>query len=429
MLHRLTPLAVVIGVIMAACSSHTIPAAPSTESQRVASTSPAVRYKSLYSFKGGTDGAVPEGMVALNGALYGTTEVGGNDDATCGDVGCGTLFEMATPGSERVVYRFKGGDGGAIPGADLIALGGMLYGVTYYGGAQAGASNGNVFAASTSGTFRVLHTFRSASDGASPQGPLVAREGVLYGTTSFGGGSACHLGGTGCGIVFNVNASGKERVVYRFAGGADGSYPIAGLTAANGALYGTTYTGGGSGCTTSTTIGCGTVFEVKASGKETVVHRFQGGTDGAEPIGGLALLGGTLYGTTTYGGGSACTAGGAGCGTVFSVNASGQESVLYRFKGGTDGANPYASLVAVNGELYGTTNDGGGAGCEAGAQVGCGTVFAVSTSGKERVLYRFKGGLDGDAPDSSLVSLNGMLYSTATSGGAASAGTIFEVSP
>ena len=120
------------------------------------------------------------------------------------------------------------------------------------------------------------------------------------------------------------------------------------------------------------------------------IHR-----DGTGPNGPLVTINGLLYGTTYFGG-----RGVLGNGTVFSLTMSGREHVLYRFKGGSDGDNPNSGLVAIDGVLYGTTNDGG-RGC--GQEPGCGTVFAITPSGREHVVYRFKGGSDGIFPSGSLV--------------------------
>src|SRR6185437_8669926 len=111
---------------------------------------------------------------------------------------------------------------------------------------------------------------------------------------------------------------------------------------------------------------------------------------------GLIVLGGTLYGTTSSGGDHAF-------GTVFRIDKSGSERVLYNFKGGSDGADPYAPLVAFKGALYGTTLVGGGSQT---CPQGCGTVFEVSTSGKEHVVHAFKGGSDGIGPIAGLTVVN-----------------------
>jgi uncharacterized repeat protein (TIGR03803 family) len=162
-------------------------------------------------------------------------------------------------------------------------------------------------------------------------------------------------------------------VLYYFQGGSDGANPGTGkLIDVNGMLYGSTATGGGTGCGGG---GCGTVYRVNpTTGSESVLHSFQGGSDGENPAGVLLFLNGTLYGTTATGGGSGC--GGGGCGTIYSINATtGAESLLYSFQGGSDGANPDAGVTNIEGKLYGTTAYGGTCTWESS---GCGTVFSLS---------------------------------------------------
>jgi len=168
----------------------------------------------------------------------------------------------------------------------------------------------------------------------------------------------------------------------------------------------------------------GTVFRLTTSGTEQVLYSFKGGKDGAVPTS-LLKINGTLFGTTSSGGsGTKCD---GGCGTVFSVSMSGTERVIYSFKGGQDGAYP-ESLVAVAGALYGITSGGGGSVCSAYTG-GCGTIFALSGGGSESVLHRFRGGKDGLSPVA-LTYLKGTLYGATYSGGSGSycthgCGTLF----
>ena len=160
-------------------------------------------------------------------------------------------------------------------------------------------------------------------------------------------------------------------------------------------------------------------------GKETVVHSFGYGTDGADPVASLIDVNGTFYGTTAYGGVSNCDVYGK-CGTVFSITPSGNESVLHRFGGAQDGGAPVAPLIEVNGTLYGTTAYGGAYSCSGG---GCGTIFSVTPSGAEQVLHSFRGGTDGISPDAGLIEVDGTLYGTTFAGGAQDVGTVFEITP
>jgi uncharacterized repeat protein (TIGR03803 family) len=270
--------------------------------------------------------------------------------------------------------------------------------------------------------YKLLYNFGgTSSDGVWPYANLINVNGTLYGTTSQGGTACASLGG--CGTVFAITKSGKERVVYSFKGDPDGFWPNAGLIESKGTLYGTTEFGGAY-CESAGNDGCGTVFAITTSGKETVLHSFGSGDDGFWPYPGLLNVKGTFYGTTAYGGAIS-----PGFGTVFSITTSGTETVLHSFgktQRGYDGTYPYAGLVDVKGKLYGTTTAGGPPGCG----VGCGTVFAITTSGKENVLYPFKGGpKDGSMPWASLANVDGTLYGTTYKGGDQSDGAVFSVTP
>ncbi|MGA8473521.1 MAG: choice-of-anchor tandem repeat GloVer-containing protein [Candidatus Cybelea sp.] len=298
----------------------------------------------------------------------------------------------------------------------------------------------------------VLYGFSSGRDGAGPVGSLVwHKDGAFFGTTQSGGGSSqCTIssGVTGCGTVFELVPTGSgytEKVLHRFKGGTDGSYPWAGLTdGAGSVLFGTTQTGGNSGCTNgSLPTGCGTVFEMTRFARgytKTSIYAFSG-ADGFGPLGALTVnASGVIFGTTEFGGNSACSTPAAGCGTVFELRPSGHSYALtpiYDFVGGSDGANPYGKLTArAGGGFYGTTGHGGNAACA----YGCGTVFELvpgKTGYSERVLYRFKGGKDGQWPKGALYrDSSGALYGTTEGGGGTSCtngahlngcGTVFKL--
>jgi uncharacterized repeat protein (TIGR03803 family) len=327
----------------------------------------------------------------------------------------GTIYSMSTSGVEKVLYRFQGGSDGSDPQSGLLNVNGTLYGTT----ASGGSSNaGTVYSVSTSGVEDVLYSFESGSDGANPAAGLIDVKGTLYGTTVRGGGSGCHSSlGIGCGTVFSVTTRGKETVLHSFARGSDGAYPFVGLVDVKGVLYGTTAEGGNA-CGYSGT-GCGTVYSITPAGVEKVLYAFQDGSDGNNPQSGLIDVNGMLYGTTSGGGqaGSNCEYGNL-CGTVYRINARGAEKVLYRFAGGSDGATPEAGLTDVNGVMYGTTMTGGGGTGSCFAPNGnCGTVYSITIAGVETVLYRFTGGKDGYHPLAPLTNVNGTLYGTTFYGG------------
>lgn len=355
----------------------------------------------LYSFTGGSDGKDPiAGLINVSGTLYGTT---------CGCSGnSGTVFKITRSGKETVLHNFKGGTDGQYPEAGLINVNGTLYGTTFGGGAS-GA--GTVFKITTSGTETVLHSFAGGTDGADPIAGLTNVNGTLYGTTQRGGTGSCSTYYTGCGAVFSITTSGTETVLHSFTGNPDGASPGYGnLTNVNGTLYGTTTKGGASNH--------GTIFTITTSGAESVLYSFAGGTDGAYPDAGLTNVSGTLYGTTGGGGAS-------NNGTVFTLTAAGAENVLYRFAGGMDGSSPQSPLINVKGTLYSSTFAGGGSGCYG---AGCGTIFQITTSGTESVLYSFAGGTDGVDPNGRLISVNGTLYGTTYEGGASGDGMVFSLS-
>ena len=221
--------------------------------------------------------------------------------------------------------------------------------------------------------------------------------------------------------------SATEKTLYSFGPEPDGSMPFNGLSRVGDKFYGTTTTGGyqESGCSSA---GCGTVYSITKHGAESVLYKFRGGTDGWGPEGRLVEIGGVFYGVTSGGGSSGCTFGEvSGCGTVFSITLDGVEKVLYTFKGGADGIGPIGGLLNFKGTLYGTTTTGGA--------YNAGTVFSVSTGGTEKVIYSFKGGhQDGASPEATLTSVGKRLYGTTALGGrngcySGSCGIVFSISP
>jgi uncharacterized repeat protein (TIGR03803 family) len=272
----------------------------------------------------------------------------------------------------------------------------------------------------------VLYAFQGGSDGVYPQGSLIADAGGnLYGVTSEGGsynGSACS--DLGCGTVFEIQPDGSKITLHAFQGGSDGELPLGGLTAdASGNLYGTTAEGGN--CSFSSG-GCGIVFKIAFGGGESVFYAFQGGNDGVQPLAGLiADASGNFYGTTMFGGATtACP--GDGCGIVFKISPTGAETVLYRFQGGSNGSNPEAALTMDKGDnLYGTTYYGGGFPCKGGGS--CGTAFKLVPDGTETLLFAFHNRHGTHPAAGLLMGPHGKLYGTATEGGINNNGVVFAV--
>lgn len=266
-------------------------------------------------------------------------------------------------------------------------------------------------------SFLELYAFGSnpnLADGIQPEAGIVRDSaGNLYGTTFFGGnGTGCDINFAGCGVVFQIAPNGTETVLHAFSGANDGWNPTGRLIRdAAGNLYGTTQFGG--------LYGYGTVFQLDSAGNETILHHFRGGSDGANPNAGVVEdSAGDLYGTTRYGG-QGCDH--QGCGTVFKISTTGQESILHRFKDGLDGASPLSGVaVDSSGDIYGTA--------WAGGLYNYGTVFEIDSTGQEKILHHFSGASDGANPIGG-VTLDqvGNLYGTASGAGASHIGIVFTV--
>jgi uncharacterized repeat protein (TIGR03803 family) len=446
-----------------------------------APASSAAAEKTLYVFpSSGSNGRYPQGALLRDnaGALYGTTQYGGAG-------GYGTLFRLTPPlpgkaaWSISVLYNFSVGFGGEVPNANLVRdANGALYGTAAESG---GYEMGVVFRLSppmpgqTRWTETVLHAFdyniaTNAGDGSQPDaGVIMDANGVLYGTTYYGGTTADPLA-IGFGTVFELappkpgQTKWEETVLYRFKGSSDGRNPSATLIRdSSGALYGTTFLGGSGRCADEfgNVIGCGTVFKLTppapghTNWAKLTIHQFAGGADGALPLGKLLLDGhGAVYGTTTQGGKGQCGNGIGnivGCGTVFKLTpprpgrTDWTQIVIHNFKGIPDGIDPQGGLIAdTAGNLYGGTL-GGGSGGASGAcvdlfyrNVGCGTIFKLrppalgQTAWTETVLYNFRDLVDGWKPLGDLVAdPRGNLFAVTRFGNSSlnNLGTVFEITP
>lgn len=394
-------------------------------------------FRVFYTFIDGTDGGVTyAGVVGdRQGNLYGTTTLGGDLSAMCayGIPGCGVVYKLDPNSTQTVLHDFTGGlDGGTFPFNPTLILdeAGNLYGSSGGGGVF---GYGNVFEVQASGNEVVLYSFTGGTDG-NPNGysaPLLRDEaGNLYGTTSEGGNS------TGCGVVYKIEHSSDrwgmpavsgETVLYAFQGGTDGCQPDpfgSLIRDDEGNLYGTTIGGG--------PFYNGTVYKLDPSGKETVLYSFTGGTDGGVPFGGLVRdKAGNLYGVATVGGDLAATVCSppAGCGAAFKLDPSGKLTVLHAFTGLADGGAPYGGpILDAAGNLYGTTYFGGT--LAAPCYGYCGVVYKLDPAGNETVLYSFPGGADGNNPYPRLFQDGeGDLYGTTSQGGDTNCncGTVFKL--
>ena len=339
----------------------------------------------LYNFAGGAFGSLPASGVVRDAAgnLYGTTPSGGN--MACSG-GCGVVYKLDAGGNYKVLYTFRGGADGGQPYAGVILDdAGNLYGTTQYGGLNNcfGQACGVVYKVDPLGNETVLYSFTGQPDGEQPNtGVIRDAAGNLYGATSTGGANFA-------GVVYKIDPSGNELLLYTFTGGSDGDEPDSSLIMDPvGNLYGTTQFGG-------TTFN-GVVFKVDTSNNETVLYNFAGAPDGATPIAVIRDAHGNFYGTT-YSGGT------GNSGTVFKLDSGGHETVLYNFTGGTDGGNPEAGVIRdSNGSLYGTTNHGG--------PLGVGTVYKLNPNNHETVLCSFPSSTDGSDPNAIVFDAAGNLY-------------------
>jgi uncharacterized repeat protein (TIGR03803 family) len=377
----------------------------------------------LHTFSGLSDGSQPlAGVIAdATGNLYGTTEYGGKGDN-------GVVYKLDSTNHETVLSNFTTTDG-QYPHAGVISdSAGNLYGTTTAGGSGGG---GVLYEVDATGHETVLYSFCSlnnCADGSGPSaGVILDSAGNLYGTTQFGGDLSCPSIVIGCGVVYKVDPAGHETVLYTFTGGADGGNPYSGVILDSaGNLYGTTQFGGNPPCLgNGFGRGCGVVYKVDATGHEAVLYAFTGQSDGRQPLAGVILdSAGNLYGTTLLGGDLSCNAPPPyGCGVVYKVDPAGHETVLYTFTAGADGTYPYAGVISDSaGNLYGTTYSGGVL-CLNGSY-SCGVVYELDTAGHETVLYSFAGGA-GFWPTAGVIrDTAGNLYVTTTDGGA---GVVYEL--
>jgi uncharacterized repeat protein (TIGR03803 family) len=270
-------------------------------------------------------------------------------------------------------------------------------------------------------TFTSLDSFDS-TDGANPSLMTLAQgpDGNFYGTTFYGAPNATCKGG-GCGAIFRVGASGTLVKLHSFCQQTkcpDGQSPYAGMVlAADGNFYGTTFFGGSGSCGG----GCGTLFKITPEGTFTTVHSFDK-TDGWAPYAQLLLAAdGNLYGTTYQGGTN-------DLGTLYKITRSGKLATLHSFDG-TDGSYPYAGVVqGVDGNFYGTTFYGGSSTCANG----CGTVYKITPSGTLTTIHRFDS-TTGYYPWGGVVQGSDRnLYGTTYQGGSSckgGCGTVYKVTP
>jgi uncharacterized repeat protein (TIGR03803 family) len=374
-------------------------------------------YTVLHAFTGHPDGDTPLAGVTLDSAgnIYGTAYQGGNHLGG-NNQGDGTVWKIDANGVFSVLYTFTGGVG-QWPQTPLLLDGKRnLYGTAALGGHH---GQGSVYSVAPNGQAREFYAFSRPT--IYPQGRLALdrHRGILYGTTLYGGGTGCNS--SGCGTVWQLAPAHHFKFLHKFAGASDGEWPGSGVVRdLEGNLFGVTRQGGV--VTQQCPHGCGTAYKIARAGRKSNLHKFQGGNDGSLPApGDLVSDGdGNLYGTTATGGGNGC--GSAGCGTVFKISRSGQETVLYSFQGSADGSTPNSGVVLDgNGGLYGTTFN---------------VIFHIDANGKVSIPYTFTCSTDGCNANGDLVmDAAGALYGTTKEGGDLSCmapngcGVVFKLVP
>ena len=336
---------------------------------------------------------VAASLLVTNNEVYGTTSSGGIN-------GNGTIFSMDVNGSNFMVlhtFSMESGspstnDDGAAVDCGLLISGSTLYGAAQYGGR---GGWGIIFSLSTNGTnFTVLHAFTNQPDGAWPEGNLLLAGGTLYGTTDAGGSGL----GVGCGTVFSVSTNGTNfKVLHAFTNSPDGLNPVTGLALFNGRLYGTTRLGG--------TNGYGSVFSINTNGTTyTRLHSFTNNAGGYYPESDLVILSNKLYGTA-FGGGTNNN------GVVFTMGTNGANyATLHLFTNTPDGSGPFGVLAVSGDTLYGMTVNGG--------TNGTGAIFTINTNGNyEIVLHSYTYLFDGFFPIGGPVLAGHTLYASSSQGG------------
>ncbi len=364
-----------------------------------ASGATAQSYTVLHRFTGApNDGDTPYADLRADseGSLYGTTRFGGTKDY-------GTIFKVATDGTETLLYSFTGGKDDEYPSAGVTVdqKTGDLYG-TASGNSVVDCDEGCgiIWKLTARGRFSILHMFDS-EDGSFPYGRMIRdRLGNFYGTTVYGGSS--HNCTYGCGVVWELTAGGKYRVLHNFSGMStgDGEGPLGRLARDRaGNLYGATGYGG----YYNGYYGYGTIYKIAPSGAETVLYSFTNGSDGAYPSSGLVRdKAANLYGTTDS----------EYYDTVFRLTPDGTLTTVLNL--GTD--DPEGDLLRTRSDwIYGTTYAGGN---------GAGNVYELSPNGTLINLHSFT---DTEHPWAGVLKIKDTLYGTTAGGDGSDHGVVFSL--
>ena len=359
---------------------------------------------SVYDFQGSpTDGSMIEGgALDSQGNLYGNAVYGGANSCSPpypAAYGCGAIVKWDTSGKETVLHSFAGTDGAAPLGSITLDGQGNLYGTTYAGGdltCNAGEGCGTVFKLNLSTLkFTVIHNFEGGTgDGIYSESPLLLdAQGNLYGTTDDGGVNSN-------GTVFKVDTAGNETLIYSAPSGSEWGAQL-GAVDAWGNIYGTSRGGGANSE--------GSVFMISSSDVYTTIYSFTGGSDGSNPRVLKRDALGNLYGNTKSGSLYKLT---------LQANGTYKFSSVQSFAGTGPGVWPDGTVIDAQGNQYGYSSQGGDLACD--APTGCGTVYKIDTSNNQTVLHAFTGtNGDGTGPDGLLADALGNLFG-GTGGGLSS---------
>jgi uncharacterized repeat protein (TIGR03803 family) len=376
------------------------------------SSAQAQTYTLLYNFPGGTRGFQPGDIVVTSdGSILG--------GASYGSYSSSLLFNY-TDGTETVLHRFPEAYGyeAEFPEGLLLSTNGdTLYGTTFYGGKEngvcaGGAGCGVAFSYDlTTSTYKTMHEFEvSSGDGNGPIGiQALDSTGDLFGLTNGGG--------TNGGTFYEITAAGTEEVLYNFGPAPDGMWPGGGLVSYGGDYYGVTIGGGANVCNNG---GCGTVFKITPSGKETVLYNFTGGSDGQNPDVIVGTYKGNLYGLSR-------TQDNAGA-AIFEINAAGDFSIAYN---GSYVSQISYIIMGPDGSLYASSSGGD---VSSGAPTGFGQILKLTPTGGGNgtvtVLHEFDN-TDGSIlnPFQDLVLHGDVLYGTTNYGGSSNDGVIYKLTP
>jgi len=342
---------------------------------------------------------VTQTCTVTNGSMTNVTANVSNIAINCATAGYAVLYAFGAVSNDAINPI----NGNLVQGSDS-----NFYGVTYQGGSGA---EGAVIKLTPAGVETILHPFTtSGTEGYAPYGAglTLGSDGNFYGTTAFG---AAH----NCGAAFKVTPGGTVTTLYAFGtNSGDGCSPYSGITqGSDGNFYGLTNAGG--------SAGYGVIYRIATDGTEVVLHTFTGGaTDGRMPqfANLVQASDSNFYGVTVLGGVS-------NQGIVFKITPGGTFTLLHSFDGSTEGGNSSSALsVGPDGQLYGNTNVGGAS--------NQGTVFKISTTGTFTLLHTFAGGTtDGAAPLGSnmVLGADNNFYSMTVNGGLQGDGVIYKMTP